>query len=959
MNKLRRNYTILALTLIITFASFALYPSPAISANTPNVASAQESNGLLQYEWPQMQGDSAFTRFSNGPAPDAPDILWKTNLTGIQAYISAFNGMVFVSTKTTVVALDKETGDIVWNTVVPAPGPWPQVFKIDDAHMVSGSSCLDPATGSILWTSQIFSAVPSPLFTYSVYSTEEKLFYTKGDSTIVAWDFSDPSQPPSKLWEVYVQGSGANGAGIQYGDGKLFVGSYQSHQVSLDAKTGDLLWDTETTGPMLFSGSYANGKFFRGGTHDNTFYAFDATDGKILWTFNPHTDEGYWCSGTAVAYGMVYGINKDGFLYCLDENTGEVVWQYLGPGPLLFPGAPSVADGKIYVTTGQEQMYGGESSNSEFACLDAYTGQIIWRLPIEAFAPRESVAIAYGKLYIIPADVTTSVDSLSGEEYLTVNQIWAIGSTDWAMFRHDPEHSGAGQSGPSNLTLRWTFTAGGAVISSPTVSNGIVYFGSQDKNIYAVDARSGDFIWKFTTKERIESSPAVVDGRVYTGADDGNVYCLDAYSGNLIWQTPAGGIIQAGFNATVILRSSPAVVGNMVYVGSLDQNLYALRADDGSVAWTYKTQGVITSSPAVADGAVYVVSQEPSSGGLYKLNATNGDYFWRRALPYFASLSGGTDMHGSPTVAEGLVYASSNMKAYYAINVATGKVEWTYEDADAGEFIVISPAYHDGKLFLLDRFSLVCVDGKNGSVIWSSFLGDELYISPSYADGKLYMVTDQHSVFVLNATDGANLGTFNTQSSSWSSPAVYEGRLYVGNNDWKVYCLADYPAQSSTITVTLNKAEVYENEAVSGFGQLIPRLDGTTVRVTLTNPNGDLIALPVVTSVTGDFTFTFTPSVVGEWTAIARWASSKSYYASSESAPAFLLVNPTPTPTPTESPTPTPELTPTPTPMPTPMPFDKQTILGVPVTYIYIAVVVVLITIIGLAGYILRRRIPK
>ena len=47
---------------------------------------------LLQYEWPQLQGDSSFTRFSEGPAPEAPDILWKTNITGIQSYVSAFNG---------------------------------------------------------------------------------------------------------------------------------------------------------------------------------------------------------------------------------------------------------------------------------------------------------------------------------------------------------------------------------------------------------------------------------------------------------------------------------------------------------------------------------------------------------------------------------------------------------------------------------------------------------------------------------------------------------------------------------------------------------------------------------------------------------------------------------------------------------------------------------------------------
>jgi outer membrane protein assembly factor BamB len=927
----------------------AIFPITS-GATTLNTLPEQGSDILLQYEWPQSQGDAAFTRFSAGPAPEAPDILWKGNVTGIQPYITAFNGMIFVSTKTAVFALDRETGQILWNTTIPAPGDWPQIFEVDSTHLVAGSSCLDPATGEILWTSPIFSAAPSPLFSYSVYSPQEKMFYTRGDSTVIAWDFSDPSHMPSIMWQAYVQGIGAYGSGIQYGEGKLFVGSYQSHQVALDAKTGNLWWDTETYGPMLFSWSYADGKFFRGGTHDNTLYAFDASNGSILWAFNPRTENGYWSSGTAVAYGMVYAINKDGVLYAVDENTGGVVWQYLGPGgKLLFPGTPTVADGKVYVTTGQEAMYGGETSISEFACLDAYTGKLIWKLPMEAFAPRESVAIAYGNLYLIPADVTTAVDSMSGEEYTTSGQVWCIGTTNWSMFRHDAEHSGTGQSGPANLTLKWTYTAKGAVVSSPTVADGVVYFGSQDKNIYAVNARSGELIWKFTTGERIEASQAVVNGRVYTGADDGYVYCLDANNGSLIWKTPAGGSIQAPFNATVILRSSPAVVGNMVYVGSLDQNLYAIAADTGRVAWTYKTEGVITSSPAVSDGYVYIVSQELSSGMLYKLAADDGTFVWKKALTYFSALDAGTDMHGSPVVADGMVFASSNMKAYYAINAATGNTEWTYKDETAGEFIVSSPVYNDGKVYLIDKFSIVCVNAKNGSVIWSSFLGDELYVSPTYADGKLYVVTDQHSVFALNATDGSVLSKFNVQSSSWSSPAVYEGNLYVGNNDWNIYCLADYAAQATSLSVTLNKAETLQGEVVTGIGQLTPKIGNAQVTVTITKPDNTVTLLYATTSVNGDFTFSFIPAIAGTWTVTAKWTSDRSYYTSATAQPISLAVNAVSTPTPTET-------TPTPTATPSPTPFDKQTFAGLPLLDIYIVVTVALVLVIVAAGYLLRKK---
>ncbi len=90
-------------------------------------------------------------------------------------------------------------------------------------------------------------------------------------------------------------------------------------------------------------------------------------------------------------------------------NNGDLVWKYHGPDKdLLWPGMPTVADGKVYVTTGEVAMYGGEVGISQYACLNAYTGKAIWTLPIEALAPRESAIVAYGNLYMIPGNVNHS-----------------------------------------------------------------------------------------------------------------------------------------------------------------------------------------------------------------------------------------------------------------------------------------------------------------------------------------------------------------------------------------------------------------------------------------------------------------------------------------------------------------------------------------------------------------------
>ena len=61
---------------------------------------------------------------------------------------------------------------------------------------------------------------------------------------------------------------------------------------------------------------------------------------------------------------------------------------------------------------------------------------------------------------------------------------------------------------------------------SPTVANGVVYVGSNDDNVYALDAASGTKKWIYHTGSFVECSPAVADGVVYVSSNDGNVYAF-------------------------------------------------------------------------------------------------------------------------------------------------------------------------------------------------------------------------------------------------------------------------------------------------------------------------------------------------------------------------------------------------------------------------------------------------
>src|SRR4030042_1094029 len=182
-----------------------------------------------------------------------------------------------------------------------------------------------------------------------------------------------------------------------------------------------------------------------------------------------------------------------------------------------------------------------------------------------------------------------------------VNKVSAAGAYDWPMFHHDLQHTGYSASpAPSTNQTLWSYTTGASVYSSPAVTNGVVYVGSMDDNVYALDAATGALIWNYTTGGDVFSNPAVADGKVYVGSKDDKVYCMNAADGALLWNYTTGGDV----------LTSPAVANGRVFVGSDDKNVYCLNAATGGLIWNYITGSAIWSSPAVANGVVYIGSYD-------------------------------------------------------------------------------------------------------------------------------------------------------------------------------------------------------------------------------------------------------------------------------------------------------------------------------------------------------------
>jgi outer membrane protein assembly factor BamB len=226
------------------------------------------------------------------------------------------------------------------------------------------------------------------------------------------------------------------------------------------------------------------------------------------------------------------------------------------------------------------------------------------------------------------------------------------------------------------MDLDWSFTTGNSVYSSPAVVDGVVYAGSFDNNVYALNASTGAKVWSFTTGGSVYSSPTVANGVVYVGSFDDNVYALKATTGTKLWSFTTGGKV----------ASSPTVANGVVYFGSFDDNVYALNATTGAKLWSFTTGNLVVPSPAVVNGVVYVGS---SDGNVYALNATTGAKAW--------SFSAGTNLESSPAVANGVVYVGSNNDNLYALNASDGQNLWSFT---AGNYVASSPAVVNGVVYV-------------------------------------------------------------------------------------------------------------------------------------------------------------------------------------------------------------------------------------------------------------------
>jgi outer membrane protein assembly factor BamB len=325
---------------------------------------------------------------------------------------------------------------------------------------------------------------------------------------------------------------------------------------------------------------------------------------------------------------------------------------------------------------------------------------------------------------------------------------------NWWTFGRDPKHTRRSPfHGPTTNKVKWTFMAGGEIISSPALNAaGTIYIAEVGGLVHALTP-NGSIIWTHMCGGDIWSSPAVgADGTIYIASDDGMLNAINP-DGTTSWTFDLGagskyppvigsdGTIFIGNGLNLIAlnssgalkwcrydlypRQAPAIGdGGIIYVNS-DNGLISLTYD-GVIQWTAAT-GIGGSSPAVgADGTIYVGSQDDS---LYAVR-DDGTLYW-----FYATSD---DIISSPAIGDdGTVYFGSYDHNFYALN-PNGTLKWQHA---TGDIIQASPAIcGDGAIYF------PCVDGDiyrmspAGVVDWRYVVPFGFYSSPAIGpDGTVYV----------------------------------------------------------------------------------------------------------------------------------------------------------------------------------------------------------------------------
>ncbi|HEX2908024.1 MAG TPA: serine/threonine-protein kinase [Phototrophicaceae bacterium] len=293
------------------------------------------------------------------------------------------------------------------------------------------------------------------------------------------------------------------------------------------------------------------------GSYDTNVYAVNLTTGAFAWKYATHggiaSSPVFDESNKLLLFG-----SEDNSFYALDYRNGRISWSYATQDRI-----------RCTARIAHDHVFFGSDDGHLYA-LAAPNGRFRWKYPVgdpvrsRPFVTNEVIIFGteIGEVFGLDLDGKRKWSyrtrrPINSSPYVDVNEgICYIGSNDNNVYALDAS------SGYSSLRFR----TNGPVVSSPVVEGDLLFFGSTDGILYAINAQSFREKWKFTTEKPIVSSPVIHQGAIYFGGTDENFYCVDMYTGKERWKYKVNGPV----------TSTAFIANDVILFGSFDKTLYAL-----------------------------------------------------------------------------------------------------------------------------------------------------------------------------------------------------------------------------------------------------------------------------------------------------------------------------------------------------------------------------------------------
>lgn len=303
----------------------------------------------------------------------------------------------------------------------------------------------------------------------------------------------------------------------------------------------------------------------------------------------------------------------------------------------------------------------------------------------------------------------------------------------------------------------WEFKTKNSVFASPIVSDSVVYIGSTDTNLYAIELNSGNEKWKFHTKGEIRSNVCINNDSLYLNGGDGSIYALDIHTGNLIWEFKTKGELKYDF--ADYFHSSPIYYNSLLYFGSGDSNMYAINAKNGKLIWSFKTDGIVHSTPVIDNNKLFFGSFD---GNVYALNIANGQLIWKFKTVGHRFFPKG-EVQGSPSVYNNLIFIGARDYNVYALDQNYGYCHWNKSFTKGWG---LNNNVYDSVLYIgsADERKLISVNPLNGNEYWNINMEFLIFGNNAYSEQMLYVGTTIGKLHGISLKNGLKVWSFETES---------------------------------------------------------------------------------------------------------------------------------------------------------------------------------------------------